>query len=71
MHTAVQERIHGWCVPEGLIITTPISQYASYSAMFCLLHSNISKEQHDKHLCNPSSHYGKHGEYVRECAPYI
>ena len=26
------------------------SQYASYSTMFCLLHSNISKEQHKKYL---------------------
>ena len=24
------------------------------------VHSNISKEQHEKHLCNPSSHYGKY-----------
>jgi len=40
--------------------------------MFCLLHSNIGKEQHEKHLSNPSSHYGKHGEYTREtCAPYL
>ena len=29
--------------PQGLIIGTPISHYASYLAMFCLLHSNISK----------------------------
>ena len=43
--------------PQGLIIGTPISQYASYSAMFCPLHGNISKEQHEKHPCNPSSHY--------------
>jgi len=27
---------------------------------------NISKEQHKKYLCNPSSHYGKYGEYTRE-----
>jgi len=57
-------------VPQGLIIGTPISKYASYSAMFCLLHSNISKEQHEKHLCDPSSHYAKYGEYACEtCAP--
>ena len=31
---------------QGLIIGTPISQYASYLAMFCPLHSNISKEQY-------------------------
>ena len=47
-------------MPQGLILGTPISQYASYSAMFCPLHSNISKEQHEKHLCNPSNHYGKY-----------
>ena len=32
--------------PQRLIIGKPISQYASYSAMFCPLHSNIGKEQH-------------------------
>jgi len=42
------------------------SQYASYSAMFCPLYNNISKEQHEKHLCNPSSQYRKYGEYTRE-----
>jgi len=60
------------CTPQGLIIGTPISQYASYSAMFCPLHSNKSKEQLEKHLCNPSSHYGKHREYIcthEMCAP--
>ena len=45
--------------PQRLIIGKPISQYASYSAMFCPLHSSIGKEQHEKHLCNPSSHYGE------------
>jgi len=59
-------------MPQGLIIGTPISQYASYSVMFCPFHSNISKEQHEKYLCNPSSHYGKYGDYAREmCAPYL
>ena len=63
-------RKNGWRSPQGLIIGTPISQYASYSAMFCPLHSNISKERHEKYLCNPSSHYKKHREYAREtCAP--
>jgi len=52
--------------PQRLIIGKPISQYALYSAMFCPLYSNINKEQHEKHLCNPSSHYGKYGEYTRE-----
>jgi len=59
------------CVPQRLIIGKPISQYASYSAMFCPLYSNISKEQHEKHHCNPSSHYRKYGEYTRETAPHI
>jgi len=47
------------CMPQKLIIGKLISQYALYSAMFCPLCSKISKEQHEKHLCNPSSHYGK------------
>ena len=47
-------------------IGKPISQYTLYSAMFCLLHSNIGKGYHEKHLCNPSSLYGKYGEYTRE-----
>jgi len=54
--------------PQRLIIGKPISQYASYSAMFCPLHSNISKEQHEKHLCNPSSHYEN---ILVKCAPHI
>jgi len=54
--TALKERMAG--TPQGLTFGAPISQHASYSAMFCPLHSNISKEQHEKHLCNPSSHYG-------------
>ena len=59
-------------MPQGLILETPISQYTSYSAMFCPVHSNISKEQHENHLYNPSSHYGKYGEYTREMhAPYL
>ena len=56
---------------ERLIIGKPISQYVSYSVMFCPLHSNITKEQHEKHLCNPSSHYRKYGEYTREACPHI
>jgi len=36
---------------QRLIIGNPVSQYASYSAMFCPLHSNIGKEQHEKHVC--------------------
>ena len=60
------KRKNGWRTPQGLFIGAPTSQYTSYSAMFCLLHSNISKEQHEKNLCNPSSHYEKYGEYARE-----
>ena len=57
---------------QGLIIGMNISQYALYSVKFCPLHSNISKEQHNKHLGNPSSHYEKHGKFVLEmCAPYL
>ena len=44
------------CAPQQLIIGAPISQYTSYSAMFCPIHSNISKEQHENHLYNPPSH---------------
>ena len=37
--------------------------------MFCPLHSSISKKQHEKHLCNPSSHYGKFT--CETCPPYL
>ena len=55
------------------IIGAPISQYTSSSAMFYPLHSNISKKkQHEKHLCNLSSHYRKYGRFTYEtCAPYL
>jgi len=33
--------------PQSLIIGKPISQYALYSAIFCPLHGNIGKEQHE------------------------
>jgi len=57
-------------VPQRLIIGKPISQYASYSAMLCPLHSsNIGKEQYEKHLYNPSSHYGKYAHKTH--APYL
>ena len=50
-------------------------QYTSYSGMFCPLHNNIGKEQHEKYLCNLSSNYGEYGEYgeyTREmCAPHL
>ena len=58
-------------MPEGLIIGAPISQYAFYLAMFCLLQYTVSKKQHEKYLCNPSSHYGKYGEYTRETRPHV
>jgi len=60
------------CAPQRLIIGKPISQYALYSAMFCPLCSNISKEQHEKHLCNPSRNYRKYREYTLEMhTPYL
>jgi len=65
------KRQDGWRAPQELIIGMPISQYTSYSAMFCPLHSNISEEQHEKYLCNPSSHNGKYGEYACEMAHSI
>jgi len=71
-HNDCFKRKNGWRAPQGLINGTPISQYTSFSAMICPLHSNISKEQYEKHLCNPSSHYRKHGKYFFEtCAPYL
>jgi len=69
IHPAIKENTENVlvkCARQRLIIGKPISQYALYSAMFCPLYSNISKEQHEKHLCNPSSHYGKYGEYTLE-----
>ena len=55
--------------PQTLIIGASISQYTSYSAVFCPLHSNTSEEQHEKHLCNPSRHNGKYGECTHETRP--
>jgi len=70
IHLAITEYTRETYAPR-LITVKPISQYASYPAMFCPLHSNKGKEQHEKHLCNPSSCYGKYGEYTREtCTPY-
>jgi len=49
IHSAIAENMENMlmkCAPQGLIIGTPISQYALHSAMFCPLHGNISKEQH-------------------------
>ena len=38
----------------------------------CPLHSNISKEQHEKRVCNLSSHYGKYGKFTHEMhTPYL
>jgi len=75
IHPAITEYVENIlvkCAPQELIIGTPISQYTSYPAMFCPLHSNISKEQHERHLCNQSSHCRKYGEYAPEtCAPYL
>ena len=69
IHPAITENKENMlvkCVPQRLIIGKPISQYVSYSAILCPLHSNIGKEQHEKHHCNPSSHYGKYEEYTHE-----
>ena len=38
----------------------PVRLVLSY--VLCSMHSNISKEQHEKHLCNPSSYCGKYRE---------
>jgi len=59
------------CTPQRLIMGKPISQYALYSAMFCPLYSNISKEQHEKHLCNPSSHTENTENIPVKCVPHI
>ena len=56
--TTLQERM-----ADGLISGALISQYALYSALLCSLNSSISKEQHEKYPCNPSSHNRKY----REC----
>ena len=56
-------------MPQWLITGKPMSQYTSYTAVFCPLHSSISIEQHEKHLCNSSSHYGKYGRFTREVRP--
>jgi len=60
-------------MPQGLIIRMPISQYVSCSAMFCLLHSNINKEQYEKHLCDPSSHLPMENteNLLVKCTPHI
>jgi len=75
IHPAIKENTENTFMkgaPQRLIIGRPISQYASYSAMFCPLHSSIGKQQHENHLCNPSSHCGKYREYTREMsAPYL
>jgi len=72
IHPAITENMKNTLMKRALqrlIIGKPISQYTLYSAMFCPLHSNIGKEQHEKYLCNPSSHYGKYKEYAREMCP--
>ena len=48
IHPAITENMENMLVkrmPQRLVIGKPISQYASYSGMFCPLHSNIGKEQ--------------------------
>ena len=74
IHPAIIENTENVLVkrtPQRLIIGKPISQYALYSAMFCPLYSNISKEQYEKHLCNLSSHYRKYGDNTCEARAHI
>ena len=53
--------------PQRLIIGKPIRQYTSYSAIFCPLYSNISKEQHEKHLyTDERKEYGAEDRYSLE-----
>ena len=50
IHPAITENTENMLVkrtPQRLIIGKPISQYTLYSAMFCPLHSNVGKEQHE------------------------
>jgi len=70
MHTTSKEK-NGQHGPQKLISGNFISKHASYSAVFSLFHSNISKKkQHEKHLCNPSSQYGKYGRPFMKHAPH-
>ena len=49
-----------------------IRQYASCSSMFCPLHNNISKEQHEKHPCSTLSQYKKYERFPHETGtPYL
>ena len=49
-----------------------IRQYTSYSSVLSPLHCVINGEQHEKHLCNQSSHYGKYGIFNHQstCSSY-
>ena len=53
--------------PQRLIIEKPINQYALYAAMFCVLHSSISKKQHEA----PLHHYGNTEDSLMKRAPNI
>jgi len=44
---------------------------ALYAAMFCPLNSSIRIEQHEKHLCNQSNHYGNTEDSLVKRAPHI
>ena len=69
IHAYYFKRKTGQQAPHGLIIGTPIHQYALYSAMFCPLHSNVSKVQHEKYQSN---HYENYGKFTREIlSPYL
>jgi len=56
---------------QGVNVGSTISQYTLYLAMFCPLHSNISKEQHESisaiHLANTENSKSK----LMKCAPHI
>ena len=56
---------------KGLIVGTKLVCFM-LRYMFCPLHSSTSKKQHEKHLCNLSSHYGKYGNLTHEmCVPHL
>ena len=68
IHLAITENTENVlvkCAPQRLIIGKPISQIR-FVLNYVL--SVIHKQQHEKHLCNLSSHYGK---YTRETRPHI
>jgi len=75
IHPAITENTENMLMkraPQRLIIGKPISQYASYSAMFYLLHSNIGKEQYKKSISAIHPAITENTENVLvKCAPHI